>query len=251
MSRIYIPSGGGYVLVPDGNKILVCDGANYNIPTEVRVCNGATYVGVWSKSDPITLNFYPTLTTTLRWNGSFPEYDGPGTAADNTKADLFLGRYNGSYPYHYTSLLRFAGASIEGPTLATALAARPFVKSATMRLHRVSGGYSSPTGYLRVGSWIQTPVESQPATSLNGSYHDWDPQQPNDVAGWSYGQNKTFWVPPQVVYDHNAGRAIMFSEVLSGYTSSGATTGAYMRIAGLTTSDGNKLPVLTVVLDVV
>jgi hypothetical protein len=150
-------------------------------------------------------------------------------------------------------MMRFASASNEGyGTIATILTTRPVVKSAKLRLNRVSGGLGSPSGYLRIGSWKQAGLESLPATTLDGTYHDFDPQYAGDVSGWAYGWNREFPVPTQCIYDHNAGYAIMFAEVTSGFLVNGGTTAAYMMIRGIANAPSAAyLPMLTVTFDLV
>lgn len=252
MSRLYLNNGPGYSNIPDGDRIRFWTGSSYAVPSEIRAWNGGAYVSVWSRSNPITATFYPSFTTNLRWNGSTTQYDGPGTSSNDAAADLFIGRFGGSFPYHYVSLLQFNGIpSLEGyGTLAELMATRPVVKGANLRLYRLAGGFSNPSGYIRIGTWTQASAQTLPATNLTGSYMDWDPQAVSDVGGWLHGQNRAFGVYPQTIYDMAAGKSIMISEVTSGHTTSGGTSTAYSRIIGNTTIDLAKLPILTVALDV-
>lgn len=253
MSRLYINYGPGWTNVPDGNRVRYWNGGGYVDANQVRVWNGGGYVTVWTRSNPITATFYATATIALRQHSFGPEYDPGGSASNNAHSDLWNGRYNGSWPRHHTSILRFTGGANEGyGTIAQILTTHPAVKSATLRLNRVSGGLGSPSGYLRVGSWKQLGMESLPATTLDGTYHDFDPHYAGDVAGWQYGWNRNFAVPPQCIYDHNAGYALMFAEVTSGFLSTGGTTAAYMMIRGIENAPNvNYLPMLTVTFDVV
>ncbi len=252
MSKLYRCDGASWILVPDGSALKFSDGVAYFNAQKLHYPAGGVWAEAWSRSNPITLTFYPTVTTALRWNGSAPAYDPAGLAADNARTDMHNGRFAGSAAYHHTSILKFDAASNEGGgTLAAALATRPIVKSAKLRLNRVSGGLSSPSGNLIVGTWSQLSMETLPATSLTGIYHDWDPNTIGSVSGWTYGSNREFTVNPQNVYDLRDGKSLMFAEVTSGYTTSGGTTPAYMRIYGLLGADTTKQPLLTVTLDIV
>lgn len=252
MSRIYASPSGSWGNVADGDKVRYWNGSGYAIATEVRVWNGSSWVSVWSKSNPVTVSFYPTFATNMRWNGSSVSYDSSGLSPNNAATDLYNGRYAGGTNYHYVSLLQFTGGSIQGlGTLAQLMASRPVVKSASLRLNRVSGGLGSPVGYLRIGTWTQANAQNLPATVLDGTYNDWDPKTVNGIGGWSYGSNRDFPVNVQQIYDLNAGKTLMFAEVESGYTTSGSTTNAYMRIYGMLGSDPGKLPILTVTLDII
>ncbi len=125
--------GSAWILVPDGGAVKYWNGSAWVNPTAVRYWNGSAWIEAWSKSNPATYYFYPTLTTNMRWDGANVDYDSNLTANDNTKATLGLGRYNGSLPYHYTSVLLFNGNDIYNTiTLAAALAARPVVKSTSL-----------------------------------------------------------------------------------------------------------------------
>lgn len=252
MSRLYIASGGNYVNVPDGNRIKFSNGSGYVDASEARVWNGSSYSRFYSRSDPISVTFYPTFTTSLRWSGSAVQYDGAGTAADDTHADMFVGRFGGSFPYHYTSLLKFTGPSVEGfGTITDIIQTRPVIKGSALRLYRAAGGWYSPVGFLRIGTWTQPFMETLPATTLNGTYHDWDPHTANDIYGWLHGQNRWFPVWSQNIWDLAFGNSLMISEVLSGYTTPGGTSGTYSRITGATTIDPNIFPILAVTFDVV
>lgn len=252
MSKLFRSDGISWIPVPDGTSLKVPIGGTYQPPQKLHYPAGGVWAQAWSKSDQRIVTFFPTVTTALRWNGSAPAYDPAGLSADNTRTDMHNGRFAGSAPYHHTSMMKFDGNSNEGlGTLAAAMAVRPVVKSASIRLHRVSGGLSSPAGDLRVGTWSQLNLQTLPATTLDGTYHDWDPHTVTSVGGWSFGQNRTFAVYPQTIYDLLDGKALMFAEVLSGYMTSGGTTSAYMRIYGLLGGDLGKLPLLTVVLDIV
>ncbi|MBA3551113.1 hypothetical protein H0W32_02820 [Patescibacteria group bacterium] len=177
------------------------------------------------------------------------------TASDDTKATLGLGRYNGEKPYHYTSIMLFGGDSIYVPdTLVEAMVARPVVKTATLRLYRNLGvGLNSPTGYLRMGVWSQLNSQTLPPTTLDGTYHDWSAPIATDIAGWIRGELKTVSVPWQAIHSLKDGKALMFSEVTSGYKTSGGTTNAHSQIYGLNNGspDLAKIPLLAVTLDVV
>ncbi len=257
MSNLKRWDGSAWVTVPDGSKVQYWTpvGPGYAIAQAVKYWNGSSWVTAWTRSDPLTLTFYPTFTTNIRWDGAEVDYDSNLTAVDNGKATLGLGRYNGEKPYHYTSLLKFDGVNVSGSTsLVAALAARPICKSASLRLYRNLGiGLQSPVGYLRMGTWSQLNAHTMPTTTVDGTYHDWSPTTVTDIYGWQRGFLKTFSVDPQNIYDLRDGKSLMFSEVTSGYLTSGGTTNAHSQIYGL--NDGSpdlaKIPVLTVSLDVV
>lgn len=244
-------NGSSWVTVPDGTAVKYWNGSSWQIPSAVRYWNGSSWQPAWLKTDPVTRSYYPTFTTNLRWEGSHVEYDSNHSNQSNRgAAALGLGRYNGSYPYHYVSLLRFAGTAVGGyATIAAQLGARPVVKSATLRLYRESGvGLQYPGGYIRFGVWTQANIESLPATNMT-SYIDWSPQNAYDIAGWQRTQNKVFSLSPQLIYDMAAGKSIMFSEVTSGHTTSGGTTNAHSQIRGLNSADNATRPYLTVTFD--
>lgn len=252
MSKIYFWNGSSYPNLPDGDRLRYWNGSSYAIPTEGRYWNGSSYQSFWTKSNPITVSFYPSLATSIRWNGGSVVYDPSGLTGDNARSDLYNGRFAGGTNYHYVSILQFRGGSNEGAgTLNELMVTRPVVKAASLRLNRVSGGLTSPAGYIRFGTWTQPNAETLPATTLNGTYNDWDPQAAYDIAGWSHGTNRAFGLYAQNIHDLNAGLTLMFAEVTSGYTTSGGTTSAYSRIYGLLGSDTTRQPLLTVTLDIV
>lgn len=254
MSKLKVWNGSSWVLIPDGQKVKIWNGTNWVIPEAVKFWNGTNWVAAWTKSQPITLSFYASLTTTLRYNGSSPVYDSAGTASNNRNADLFIGRYNGTYPYHYTSLMLFDGLDINNQmSITDALLIKPVVKSALIRLRRLPGGANNPSGYIRFGTWTQPNLTTLPATNLDGRWHDWDPATPNNVAGWTVNTTKTFSANPQNVLDLANGLALMCSEVMSGYATSGATSPAYSNIYGRNNGspDPALTPMLTVTFDVV
>ncbi len=245
-------NGSAWVSVPDGTAVKYWGGSNWIIPNAVKYWNGSSWQTAWTKSNPLTLTFVPSVTTTLRWTGSATVYDHPATANDSTKADLFLGRYGGSAPYHFTSLMKFDAASEENQgTLKQAMVTRPVVKSASLRLNRVSSGLSSPSGYLRIATFDQLNIQLLPATTVDGSRHDWPGHIATSIAGWSFGENKTFPVSIKTINDLDAGKALMFAEVMSEYKNSGGTTSAYTMIYGLRGGNAWLVPLLTVTLDVV
>lgn len=244
--------GSAWVLVPDGSMVKIWNGSAWVSPASVKYWNGTAWVNAWTQTDPITLTFYATLTTSLRWSGSSNVYDASGSHDDDTKADMHIGRYGGTYPYHYTSMMHFRDPSNEGGgTLDTAMGIRPVVKSASLRLRRVSSGLGSPAGNIRVGTWTQGFLETLPPTDLSGIYHDWDPMTVTSVSGWSIDTTKTIPVDPVNVTDLIFGKSLMLAEVISGYKTSGPTTSAYMKLYGL--NDGAPdlalAPLLTVTLD--
>ncbi len=143
-------------------------------------------------------------------------------------------------------------ASVENQgTLKQAMVTRPVVKNASIRLNRVESGLSSPTGYLRIGTFDQLNIQNLPSTTVDGSRHDWPGHTATSVAGWSFGENKTFPVAAKTINDLDAGKAMMFAEVMSEYKNSGGTTSAYMLIYGVRGSSSGLVPKLTVTLDVV
>lgn len=245
--------GAAWVTVPDGDAVKYWNGSAWVPANGLYYWNGSAWVQAWIKSDPITLTFYPTFTTNIRWDGSEVDYDSNLTAVDNTKATLGLGRFNGEKPYHYTSLLLFNADANESPvTIAEALATRPVVKSATLRLYRNLGvGLQYPAGYLRTGTWTQANLASLPATTVDGTYHDFDPTTVNDITGWQRGTLKSFPLWWNNIYDLRDGKALMFAEVESGFMVAGATTSAHSQIYGLNDGapDLSKAPKLTLTLD--
>lgn len=254
MSLLKYWNGSAWTLVPDGTMVKYWNGSSWVMPSNVWYWSGSAWVNAWKKSNPATYTFYPTFTTNIRWDGSAVDYDSNLTASNDGEATLGLGRYNGEKPYHYTSLLKFDGNAINASTttLAEALAARPVCTSATLRLYRNTGiGLGSPSGYLRTGIWTQLNAHTLPATSLDGRYHDWSQTTTNDIAGWTTGSSKTFTLDPEQIEALPSGKSLMFSEVTSGYTTSGGTTNAHSQIYGL--NDGSydtaKVPLLTVTLD--
>jgi hypothetical protein len=200
-------------------------------------------------NDPETYTFRADFTTAIRQTDSGATYDSSATADDNTQAHMFNGRFNGTYPRHFTSVMGF-GTAVEGGTLASRLAVRPVIKSASLDLFRLEGaGVSSPSGYLRMGAWTQSNFRSLPSTSLSGTYHDWSPIRSHVINGWSEGTWKNFVIDAQHIIDLKDGKGLMFSEVTSGYTTNGSTTNAYMSIAGKVGSGFGLDPHLTVTLD--
>lgn len=253
MSLLKYWSGSAWTLIPDGIMFKYWTGSAWAYPNAVWYWSGSAWVKAWSKSDPATYTFYPTFTTNLRWDGSAVDYDSNLSQSNDGLADLLLGRYNGEKPYQAVSLMQFKGNNIGGSTtLAEALAVRPAVKSASVRLYRNPGaGLTYPAGYLRTGVWTQANAQNMPATTLDGTYNDWSPTGTHDIDGWTTGSAKSFSIEPQHILDMNAGKTLMFSEVTSGYTTSGGTTNAYSQIYGLEggSYDTAKVPVLTVNLD--
>jgi hypothetical protein len=253
MSLIKYWNGSAWAVVPDGTAMKYWSGSAWVTANAVWYWSGSAWVKAWTKSSPATYTFYPTFTTNLRWDGANVDYDSNLSQSNDGLADLGLGRYNGEKPYHYTSLLKFDGdATNSATTLVEALAARPVCKSATLRLYRNPGkGLGSPVGYLRMGIWSQLNANLMPATSLDGRYHDWSDVVVNDIAGWTSSTNKVFTVSPQHIYDLAADKSLMFSEVTSGYTTSGGTTNAHSEIYGLEGGSYNTslVPLLTVNLD--
>lgn len=244
-------NGSSWVTIPNGTKVRYWNGSSWVNPKTVRVWNGSSWVTVWSKADPITRTYYADFSTQIRWNGSSAVYNHSGSSADSKLSDMYIGRYGGSFPYHYTSVLGF-GNSTNNFSIAQSLAVRPTVKSATLRLYRLSGsGLYSPSGTIRAGAWTQANFRNLPDTLLNGTYHDWDPQASRPMSGWITNSAQTFTLNPQHIYDLNDGKGLMLSEVISGYTTSGATTGAYSKFAGVASGQNNAgiRPMLTVVYD--
>jgi hypothetical protein len=245
-------NGSSWVTVPDGSSVKYWGGSNWVIPNAVKYWNGSSWQTAWTKSNPITLTFIPSVTTSLRWDGNSTEWDHPATSNNGAKADMFLGRYGGSAPYHFTSLMKFDAQSEENQgTLQQAMTARPVVKNASIRLNRVESGLNSPAGYLRIGTFDQQNIQTLPSTTVDGSRHDWPGHTATSVTGWSFGENKTFPVAAKTINGLDAGKALMFAEVMSDYKNSGGTTSAYMMIYGVRGSNSGLVPKLTVTLDVV
>lgn len=243
--------GNGWYDIPAGDGLRYWNGSAYVVASRGRYWGGNGWYDFWTKSDPITVHFYPTFTTNLRRTGGAPEYDAIQSSGNNAAANLVIGRYGGTHPYHYTGLVHFQGNSVEGiGSLTDLMIARPVVKAASLRLTRAYGGLTSPAGVIRIGTWTQAFAQTLPATTLDGTYHDWDPQAVYDITGWVHGQTRTFGLHTQTIYDLQYGKSIMVSEVTGGYNDPGGTTSAYGAIWGLANADGNVVPYLTVILDV-
>lgn len=252
MSKLKRWNGSSWVTVPDGSAVKYWNGSNWVVPSAVRYWTGSTWAVAWAKADPKTLTFYANFTTNLRHSGGGALYDSTGTAANDAAADLYIGRYGGSYPYHFLSLIGF-GLSNYGTSLAAELAARPVIKSASLRLYRLPGaGLGSPSGTLSTGIWTQSGASNLPATTLSGTYNDWSTMSTTSINGWSYDTAKWFNVYGGQIQDLAAGKVLAISEVTSGYTSSGGTTNAYSRLYGLASGfNSSKTPLLQITLDYV
>lgn len=247
MSKLHRWNGSSWVLVPDGTDFKYWNGSAWVNPTAVKYWDGDSWETAWSKSDPKILTFTANFTTNLRHSSSGAQYDSTGSASNDAKADLYVGRYGGSVPYHFLSLMGFKNSN-EGGTLAAELAVRPAIKTCAVYLRRRSGaGLGSPSGNVVTGIWTQSNYASLPATTLSGTHDDWSPADTTSISGWAYEAGKWVGVDPQHVWDIAAGKALIVSEVTSGYTTSGGTTNAYSRIYGLT--DVAKAPVLKLTLD--
>lgn len=248
MSILKYWNGSTWVLVPDGSAVKYWNGSTWVVPNSVKYWNGSTWVTAWTKASPKTITLYADFATNLRHSGFGAVYDSSATAGNDAAADLFIGRYNGSQPYHFLSLIGFNSA-----TLAAELATRPVVKSAALRLYRKPGaGYGSPAGDLVTGIWTQSNARSLPATTLSGTYNDFTPYAATSIDGWAYDTTRWFTMNGQHVLDLAAGKVLSISEVIGGFTTSGATTPAYSKIYGLAEGyNTSKMPAITVTLDYV
>ena len=256
MSLLKYWNGSSWVLVPDGTAVKYWSGSAWTNPSFVKYWNGSSWVTAWSKSDPVTYHYYPAYTVNVRAGSTPPVgvYDSGGSAADNAQADLYIGAFAGSFPYHYQSYMSF-GASVEGPTIGAALAVRPNVTSASLRLTRTGASGSSPaTGTLYTGLWTQSGFNSLPSTSVGTSpeYHDFVGGTSASITGLTYNGETSVSVSQTQVDALGAGtKALMLAGInTSSFTSSvGSTTGNYMAFLGNENGAAGTRPYLSITFD--
>lgn len=248
----------GWGNVPDGIKLQRYNNG-WDAATKAQVRNGS-WQTIWNKSDEITRSFYATFSTAMRWSaGGFATYDPAGTASNDAEADLFIGYFGGSNPYHYTSVMTFGNDIDYGQSIASYLATRPNVTGASLRLMRYSSGTTTlGTSYCWTGNWTQPSFSSLPTPDLDGSEHDWSNKAQTTITGWSHGSQQTINVANQAVKDMvNNGYGLMLAgtQQQTGYTTANvdgtSTTTNYSRIYGVATAgatDSRKI-MLTVKFD--
>lgn len=247
MSRLNYYSG-GWKNLPDGTRFKYYDNGWKN-PNKVAVYDGSQWVTVWNKSDPVTYSYYTWFDDNLRHGTS----NAWTTTSDNLP---YIGRFGGTYPYHFAGVLSL-GSPTDGNSAHNAdtiIATRPVIKSISLRLtrHSTSAGVSSPTGNMNIGT-MSYPVASWGSGTMTtvSSTFDFSPVTTYSVNGWGFGVTKTIDIEPQHGYDMiNSQRALIMSEVTSGYTTSGSSTNAYMKFWG--NGDGDSVrPMFTITFDYV
>lgn len=244
MPGLYRWNGSSWVQVPDGTALKYWDGSNWVNPNALKYWNGSSWVTAWNKSSPQVLTVTADFTTNVRYSGSTYNYDAAGEAANNDETNPRIGRFAGSASYHYISILGFPMS-----TIVSAMATRPNITAARLRLNRLSGsglGTLSGANPIRVGTWTLANFRNMPAISNPASYDDWAPMSSIDVNGWSTG-NRYLDIDPQHVTDLINGRGLLLSEVTTGYNTSGSTTNLYSKFAGII--EGANLPQLEVTID--
>ena len=239
---LYVKQSGTWTQIPNGTGVRYKASGSWNDIQTLSTKVSGTWRTVWQKSDPLTANFYATFSTAMRHSaGGFATYDPAGTASDNSEADVFIGYFGGSNPYHYTSVVDFGNAHDEGQlTITQYLATRPNITSAELRLTRYNSGSSTlGASNIYTGNWTQSGFTSLPTPDLDGSEHDWDHKETTAIGGWSFDSQKTIDVDPQAVIDMNNGAGLMIAgtDQQTGYTTasvdgSGTTTN-YSRIYGV------------------
>lgn len=241
-------NGSSWVTVPNGSAVKRWNGSSWVNATGVYYWNGSSWIKCWNKSDPTTINLDADFTSNIRWEGGGSgifDWDSISSNPSNKgQADIMVGRYNGSYPYHYVGIIGFPQAS-----LVSAMNTRPTVVSARLRLQRISGsglGTLSGANPLRIGTWVQTNFRSTPYLSDPGNHDDWSPLTSENVNGWAGGSSIWIDIPAQNVIDQKNGWGLVLSEITTGYKSSGGTTNLYSKIGNIT--DGTR-PRLEVTLD--
>lgn len=246
MSKIYRHNGSQWVNVPDGTAIKYHNGSSWVNPTSIAYYNGG-WQTAWNKSAPVTYTYYTWFEDNLRHGTS----NAWTTNGDNYP---YIGRFNGTYPYHFAGVLSL-GNSTDGVTAHNAdqvIATRPVIKSISLRLTRhSSSGSSSPSGNMNIGTMSHPQPWNTGTMSTISSTFDFSPVTTYGVSGWGFSTTRTIDIQPQHGYDMiNSGRALIMSEVTSGYTTSGSSTGAYMKFHG--GGDGDSIrPMFTITFDYV
>lgn len=247
MSKLYRHNGSSWVNVPDGDKVLYHNGSSWVNPTEVLYHNGSSWVTAWNKSDPVTYSYYTWFDDNLRHGTS----NAWTTTSDNLP---YIGRFGGTYPYHFAGVMSLGNPVNSGdPTASAALGTRSVIKSIYLRLtrHSTSAGVSSPTGNMNIGTMSYPQPWNTGTMSTISATFDFSPVTTYSVNGWGFGVTKTIEIEPQHGYDMiDNGRPLIISEVTSGYTTSGSSTGAYMKFWG--NGDGDSVrPMFTITFDYV
>lgn len=238
-------NGSSWVTVPNGSAVKYWNGSSWVAAKGVYYWSGSSWVKCWNVSDPVTLTYDADFTSNIRWEDWQFDYDSISSSTSaKDEAVLMIGRYNGGYPYHYVGIAGFNSSSLN-----SAMNTRPTVVSARVRLYREGGsGLFTVSGAnpLRIGIWTQSNYRSLQNPNDVANYDDWSPLVTEDVDGWA--RDTYIWVDinPSQINDIRAGKALLLSEVTSGYKSSGGTTNLYSKIGGIVTG---REPRLEVTLD--
>ena len=255
---IHVKQGGTWREIENGSGVKTKVSGTWRDVQKVSTKVSGTWRTVWQRSDEITRTFYATFSTAMRWSaGGYASYDPAGTASNDAQADLFIGYFGGSNPYHYTSVIDFGNSNEENQSIATYLATRPTVVDAELRLMRYSSGTTTlGTSSCWTGNWTQSSFSSLPTPDLDGSEHDWSNKEETVITGWSHGSQQIVGVDPEVVKDVAGGAGLMLAgtDQQTGYTTANvdgsSTTTNYSRIYGVAnaTTDARKI-MLTVTFD--
>ena len=236
-------SGSSWVTVPNGTALKYWNGSSWVNPMALKYWDGNSWETAWNKSDPITLTTTANFTTNIRYNGYSYGYDANASASNNTQANPMIGRYGGSYPYHFAGIIGFNMSAISA-----AYASRPRILSARINIERRAGsglGTLSGASPIRIGTWKRGSWRALPSVSSTASFVDFNPMTSYDPNGWSSG---TRWISIDPVHalDMINGWGLVLSEVTASFSSSGGTTNLYSRIGGIAVG---VTPTLEVTLD--
>jgi len=166
-------NGSSWVAIPNGTAVQRYSGG-WDSPKHVKYWDGSSWEIAWSKSDPVTYNFYPSDDQAYRTSG--------------WRSELRVGSYGfgdhmSFFEFNDTSAYAIDadGSLTTGQTLSDALETRGTVTSAKLHLYRDTGGYGTiPSGANPYYIGHSTSTLGSGVPSFNTAY-----QVTLAVGGWA------------------------------------------------------------------
>ena len=249
MAALKVRQGSSWTTISNGTDIKVRNGGSWVNPSEIGVRKDGAWVGVWYKSDPVTLAF--TCNASQGWRNN----------QWRTDNKVRFGAFQ-DFGDNLT-VLEFSGDSTTGgytsTSLAEALAVRPNVTSATLSLYRTAGaGDSTISGStsetLLVGQLNKTNGTAM-STYNAGSYVQTTNMQTvaaSSLQSWGSDVTRALALPSAnltAFITHVSTKQMWVSEKSSGWIASGGGTSSSDIYSVCDGSAQTNKPVLTVTLD--
>ena len=194
-------TGSSWVTVPNGTAVQRYSGG-WDSPKHVKYWDGSSWEIAWSKSDPITYNFYASDDVAYRTTG--------------WRSELRVGSYGfGDHMsfFKFTDTSAYAiddnGDVTTNKTLSAALSDRGTVTSAKLHLYRDTGGYGTiPSG---AGSYFIG--HNTGGFNTGTPVFDTSHQSTLAVGGWAAETGKEATLDVNIIDEVKDGKAIVVGNV--------------------------------------